>query len=421
MNTDLEARLAAALRARTDLVTPESLPPITVPEATVTPLVRRPIVWVAGAAAAAVVVALPFALAGRHTDTTPSPAPTGPTTSESPSAARVIGDVDGDGNDDWVTLEDGTLSVLLASSNSGQPLTATVPASYSIAGLVMLDNTGAHPVMVHELADAQIFRVTEAGLTEVTMPGGTMEEPFTGNDWQMWSITDGRLLSGDLPLTPGSEAGVPAQGWRMDQDGYLQSTYLGELCWQTQEHLASCGGGAGLVDQDNLQVSLFPESEVVPAGGSMPIAIDGGGGPGTVTLDGSTLTVDFPGGSPAEHVNIPGEGTNELLKSLVPGGEVPGIVVRQTQSDGYVVFTIVTWRAGHLTVLDTGTQISSWDDHHSWLSSTGHLLTLSPRINGDGAAVQEWQLSDTGVKAVDLQSPDGRTWICFDDTSYDAC
>ena len=38
---------------------------------------------------------------------------------------------------------------------------------------------------------------------------------------------------------------------------------------------------------------------------------------------------------------------------------------------------VVTWRNGHLTLLDTGEQTYAGDDQFTWLSSSGYLLTSS--------------------------------------------
>jgi hypothetical protein len=378
-------------------------------------------VW-AVAAAACVALAVPFAVSNldRGSDDI-SPAPT--TTPTSP-AASLTGDLDGDGTDETVTIDEhGKLSVVLASSDSGTPLTADAGADGStLVGLVSVDDSGAMSVVADDRGTGRVFRVTADGLVQVEVKDGQSFYPFTHNEeGQTWWVADGRLLTGvDIGVAPI----WAAKDWTLNAGGELDATELGEYCVEGQADPAPCGGGAGVVDGDGLQVALFPESSVVPDGESLPIAIDGGGGPGTITLDGSTLTVDFPGGSPAEQVTIPGKGTNQLLSSFVPGVEVPGIVVRQTQSDGYVVFTIVTWRAGHLTVLDSGDQISSWDDHTSWLSTNGRLFTMSPDVNGDAASLQQWSMTETGVVAHDVTAPDGTRQICFgegDPTPYDAC
>jgi len=424
MSTDLETRLSAALHAKADLVTPDSLPPLEVPDAPVVPLVRRPGTWLVAAAASAALLTLPFVL-GDATDRTEGPPSTqGPNPTASTGPTALTGDLDGDGYDETVTIDEhGVLSVILASSNSGTPLTADAGADGStLVGPVQLDDSGADAVVADDRGTGRVFRVTADGLVQVEVVGGQFYYPFTHNEeGQTWWVADGRLLTG-------VDVGVPpiwlAKDWMLNAGGKLDATELGEYCAEGKADPAPCGGGAGVVDADGLQVSLFPKSHVVPDGQSLPIAIDGGGGPGTITLNGSKLTVDFPGGSPAESVTIPGAGTNELLSSFMPGVEVPGIVVRQTRTDGYVVFRIVTWRAGQLTVLDSGEQISSWDDHTSWLSTNGHLFTLSPDINGDGASLQQWSMTETGVVADDLTAADGSRWICFgegDPAPYDAC
>jgi len=423
MSTDLETRLSAALHARADLVTPDSLPPLEVPDAPVVPLVRRPATWVFAAAACAALLTLPFVLrdAAERTEQPPSTQGPSPTTSTGPT--ELTGDLDGDGTDETVTIDEhGMLSVVLASSNSGTPLTADAGADGStLFGLVSLDDSGADAVVADDRGTGRVFRVTADGLVQVEVVGGQFFYPFSHNEeGQTWWVAGDELLTA---VDTGQPPIWQADDWTLNAGGKLDSTRLGEYCSGSPDP-APCGGGAGVVDQDGLQVGLFPESGVVPAGQSLPISIDGGGGPGTITLDGSTLTVDFPGGSPAQQVTIPGEGTNQLLSSFMPGGEVPGIVVRRTGADGYVVFTIVTWRSGELTVLDSGEQVSSWDDHRSWLSTNGRLFTMSPSVSADGASLQQWSMTETGVVAHDVTAPDGKRWICFgegDPAPYDAC
>ena len=413
MSTEIEDRLTAALGARAEQVTAADLPPLVVPGATVVPFVRRPLVW-AVAAAACVALAVPFVVenldrGGDNISPAPSPDATTPTF----FGASLTGDLDGDGTDETVSIDEhGIISVVLASSSSGTPLTADAGADGStLVALVKLDDSGAQSVFTGDRGGTgRVFRVTGDGLVQVEAEGGGPH----------WFPQRGELLTA---ARTGIAHIMSMDSWRLMPNGKLGPVPLGEYCDFEIGAPRPCGNGDG-VTSDGLQVALFPESNVVPDGQSLPIAIDGGGGPGTITLDGSALTVDFPGGSPAEQVTIPGQGTNKLLSSFMPGVEVPGIVVRQTRSDGYVVFTIVTWRAGHLTVLDTGEQISSWDDHTSWMSTTGRLFTMSPDVNGDGASVQQWSMTETGVVAQDVTAPDGRRQICFgegDPPTYDAC
>jgi len=429
--TDLETRLSAALHAKADLVTPESLPPLAMPEPRVVPFVRRPATWAVAAAASAVLIALPFVLQGSDERSERPPATEGPTPTGTATTTELTGDLDGDGYDETITLQDGTLSVVLASSNSGQPLTAVVPAGYTLAGLIRLDDSRAHQVVVHELADALIFRVTAAGLTQVTSPGGEMYEPFVGNDSQAWVIEGDQLLSAQLPMSADDRIGMAAQRWIIDNRGDLSSTLLGELCWSADsEHLRPCGGGSGVVAGDPaLQVALFPRAtEVIHSGESFPIAIDGGGGPGTVSLDGSTVSVDFPGGSPAQEVTIPGPGSIAVYTTFLPGVEVPGIVVRQTRAGGFDWFYVVSWSAGELTLLEPGSvpegvsnQFYSGDDQSMWLSEAGHLLMSWPSQVGNGNYVVRWTLDQATLTAQFVTTPEGDRQICMEPPSYGGC
>jgi hypothetical protein len=425
MNTELENRLSAALRARTDLVTPESLPPLEVPEARVVPFVRRPAPWLIAAAACAALIALPFILNGGSDRAELPPASPGPTETTTPAA--LTGDLDGDGTDETVTIDQhGVISVVLASSDSGTPVTADAGADGStLAGLVRIDDSGADAVVADDGGTGRVFRVTADGLVQVDVVGGQDFNPFTHNeDGATWAVLGNALITASATA---DKAVFDARTWRLNPRGLLDSTYIGRVCsGATAGIIAYCGGGSGVVVGD-LQVALFPEAtDVIHSGQSFPIAIDGGGGPGTVSLDGSTHSVDFPGGSPAEQVTIPGTGNTTVYTTLMPGTEVPGIVVRQTRTGGFDFFLIVTWRGGHLTLLDTGDQTYSGDDQFTWLSSTGGLFTLWPNPSADGDHVKMWSMdSQTGLTTQDVTNPDGSRLICFDMTAdpvtYAAC
>lgn len=423
---DLETRLTAALQARAEQVTPESLPPLAVPEPRVVPFVRRPATWAVAAAAAAVLIALPFVLGGTTHRSERPPTTEGPSPTETATPSQLTGDLDGDGYTETVSIDEhGVISVVLASSSSGTPLTVDAGADgTTIAGLASIDpaHPKAHAILSVDHGLGQVFRVTDAGLTEVLVRGEEDYETFTAENGMLWGVADDRLLIA-------YDTGVPnvwvTMRYLLGDDGKLDTTTLGELCVEGDALPVPCGGGAGVVEpDDNYQVPLFPRAtDSVRPGGSMPIAIDGGGEPGQITLDGSKLTVDWPGGSPAESVTIPGEGSNELLSTLMSGTEVPGIVVLQTHEDGYKYYLLVTWRAGHLTLLDTGGQTYAGDDQNTWLSTTGRLFTAWPDQSSSGSFVKEWKMTETGVESREITNADGSKVICFGPgaNEYDAC
>ena len=114
----VEERLDAALHARADQLTPEDLTPIAVPKARRS---RRPVLLAAAAAAAVVaaVVAVPLIGDGSR-EVRPAPAPkqtSDPTPAQGTRSLTV--DLDGDGRQDRVRLEDGGISVALESGTGG--------------------------------------------------------------------------------------------------------------------------------------------------------------------------------------------------------------------------------------------------------------------------------------------------------------
>ena len=429
---DLETRLSAALHARADLVTPDSLRPLEVPDAPVVPLVRRRATWVLAAAACAALLTLPFVLrdAAERTEQPPSTEGPSPTTSTGPT--ELTGDLDGDGYDETVTMDGhGVLSVVLASSSSGTPLTADAGADGStLVGLVKLDSSGAESVATDDRGTGRIFHITQDGLVEVVAVEGEASYPFTHDEpGQAW------FINGDAFMTSFQDVGVPAaygRVWQLNAQGRLRGTWFGEMCPNVQlGHPETCGGGSGVVSsQPGIgQVALYPKaSETIHTGQSFPISIDGGGGPGTVSLDGSTLSVDFPGGSPAQRVTIPGEGGNVVYTTFMPGIEVPGIVVRQTRAGGFDWYYVVSWVAGELTVMDTSnvpdgvsSETYSGDDQATWFSATGHLFTSWPSQNGTGNFIVMRSLGPTGLSGEFVTAPDGNREICLDPPAYGAC
>ena len=156
MSRAIEDRLVAALEARAELVGPEDLGPIQVPDRPRRP--RRGVVLLLAAAASAVAVGAPFVLGGGGAS--PEPDPTGPSSvvsspsepapsesapSESapPTASsdlvvadRQRADVDGDGRPDEVRLmldsaqEEPAAGVVEVSLAAGGTVSAEVPLGY---------------------------------------------------------------------------------------------------------------------------------------------------------------------------------------------------------------------------------------------------------------------------------------------------
>jgi len=441
MSTEIEDRLTAALGARAEQVTHADLPPLVVPEATVVPFVRRPVVWGLAAAACAA-LAVPFVVTNhdRGTDNiAPAPSPTSDVTPA--PVASLTGDLDGDGTDETVSIDaHGTLSVVLASSNSGTPLTADAGADGStLVGLASIDDSGAQSVVTDDRGTGRVFRVTADGLTQVEVEGGQFYYPFTRTDpgmtWWVADITPERPEPGSQLWTAAGIGEGPfwdASSWALNSAGHLQSTAVGDFCAATGATPAPCGGHTGVTvgtGKGQRQVALLPEATaVIGDGGSFPISIDGGGGPGTVRLQGDTVSVDFPGGSPAQQVAIPGQGDLVVYRNLVGGSEVPGILVRRT-SGSTETFFVVSWRAGDLVILDVPSGVptlATHDDQTTWLSANGHLFTRwqdFPSILGK--AIVMWSLDGTaGLTSQQVFGPGNDEAICIDSVDppdYEGC
>lgn len=208
MNRSIEDRLVAALEARAELVTPEDLGPIQVPDCPRRPRRRAAVLLLVAAASAAVVVT-PFVLGGgggaapepdpagppsvgvsettESSPTTESTAPSEPSTQPSTQPGDVVvsgrqrADVDADGRPDDVQVlldsptpdepGDGLVEVSLATGGTG---TAEMPFGYPPTLLPALDinGDGREQVLLSHTAggdEAQLLVYTwhEGGLIRV--------------------------------------------------------------------------------------------------------------------------------------------------------------------------------------------------------------------------------------------------------------
>lgn len=160
MSRSIEDRLVAALEARAELVTPEDLGPMVVPDRR-----RRGVVLLLAAAAVAAVAAAPFVLDGGGGASEPGPVappsvgvpePSEPEPTEAPTepsdvvvVERQRADVDGDGRPDRVRVllhslstdepAEGSVAVSLAAGGTG---VAAVPFGYAPELLPAVDVNG---------------------------------------------------------------------------------------------------------------------------------------------------------------------------------------------------------------------------------------------------------------------------------------
>jgi len=374
------------------------------------------------AAATVAALALPFVLDEGTDRISPAPAPTYVTRYPMPI---VDTDVDGDGANDTVDVDGhGTLSILLASSSSGTPLTADAGADgTTLVGLVPVGDSATPPMMIvtDDHGAGRIFHVAGGELVQTDDAGDWFDHrfPMTAEGQTWWVGPEGLLTGFDTgPIWLATK-------WTLNTRGKLDSISIGEYC-DAALYPEPCGGGAGVVLPHEGQIALYPEAtDVIRSGESTPIAIDGGGGAGTLSLDGSTVTVDFPGGSPAQQVTVPGEGQNTVFTTFMAGIEVPGIVVRQARAGGYEFYYVISWRDGELTLLldenGRSDQLYAGDDQYTWFSTTGRLFTRWPAQTSAGEFIVSWDFSQQAWLArVDVTNADGSRDICVDATTKPA-
>lgn len=429
--TDLETRLSAALQARADLVTPESLPPLAVPEPRVVPFVRRPATWAVAAAASAVLIALPFVFAnsGNPSDMQPAPAPT-PTETTTPAA--LSGDVDGDGYDETVTIDGhGVISVVLFSSSSGTPLTVDAGADGSaLVGLAWLGDSPA--VVADDHGTGRVFRVTADGLVQVEVEGGQSDYPFTENDPERtWFVEGGQLFT----AVPGEETIRYAAAWELNAQGRLVDRPVGEYCYDSAAgHPKPCGGRDGVVSGDPpRQIALFPEAEPLAPGQTFHGGVYEGDA--IVSLDGTVVSIRIGDNPPYTFDLGPGTGYRLYPVTLSSNSDATAVVVSQTDG-AQTTYRVVGWQAGELVEylppnLGGGGLVPpdpiTMADQVTWVSVTGRLFTRYPDPDEiAGEHVVRWSLDQApGLTAEPVEPQDPGTLVCFDTSNnpptYNGC
>jgi hypothetical protein len=275
MSRLIEDRLAAALDARAELVTPQDLRPLEVP----TPRRRPPVgVLLLAAAASAAVIATPFLLED-GSRTTPSPGPAGspsagvsepaePEPSEAsetpavPADAIVVdrqrADVDGDGRPDKVRLlshstypedpAEGSVEVTLASGGTG---VAAVPFGYpGLKPAFDINGDGREQVLLShteggDAAQLLVYTWHEGGLVLTQQEGKAPLGFEEGGTYVAGYYTDDRgLISWESRDAGGATFEVDEWSWAVDGER-LVPTPAGTRCKDIgQEPPRPCGDGS---------------------------------------------------------------------------------------------------------------------------------------------------------------------------------
>lgn len=448
----LEERLGSALNARADLVQPEDLRPALLPGHT--PGWRRPAVYALAAAAAVGVIAVPFAFQGLTGDSDrPSPPPG--EQSVVPVVEEVVGDVDGDGYEDTVSLRDGELAVVLASSSSGKPLTLGYPGG-RLLGLADLDLTGQGIVLSvpakqrSQAGDRDVLVLTWRGdgVREVVQPG----LPLSLSEFRTVWIADGWLYSGQYDeSTPGP--GVRVQSFRqVVTDGSLGRQDAGTWCWDRArepqprvcsspgEFAPDVGSKAGLP-------TLYPELDVryLAADSSVWTATDVDQGllsvafSGTVSKAQSTvgdgvLDLVVSRSGVQDRIGLPGGSVPEVRKTLVTLGDGDvGILVQRPSDDGSQI-SVYGFAGGRLRLVEATTTAAPLGEgvwgadqrgYHSWVTSEGRLFTRLETLSDAGRyEVWEWRLAGEPGVGTSLVA-DSLGEVCIDEQAdpvrYGAC
>jgi hypothetical protein len=251
MSTVIEDRLAAALKARAELVQPDDFDHLSLRPPVSTPIWRRPVLVGLVAAAAAAAVAVPLVVTRDHSAEHPR------SSSELPKPVHTLsGDVDGDGQVDRLGATGRTLTVTLA-ADPAHPLTTRVP---HLAGLIGLADTGTPGRGILVATSGTTFN--DRNWVAYAVRGGrlrvvTAQSPGSGPAFGTrlvaypshaisWITSEGAVLSGALdPAQDGQQKRAVQVSRYLPRHGALVQKRVGTWCWDsaTSSVPAPCPAG----------------------------------------------------------------------------------------------------------------------------------------------------------------------------------
>jgi hypothetical protein len=254
MSTVIEDRLTTALRARAELVQPEDLRHLALPQPESLRWRRPAVIALVAAAVAAVVV--PLVLKGNHSpDHHPLPSDHFPMPTPTPTKT-LSGDVDGDGRPDRVRVSGHTLTVTLA-ADPAHPLTQSIKHLVGLAGLAHVGTPGLGILSVQSNGPGVIWGITglrngklgvlsqNFGEPTVGHPQGTDLSVVPGNAFS-WITPTGVPMSGLLdPMQRGQQKLAVRVTRFAPKHGDLAASATVDWCWDvvTQKVPAPCPAG----------------------------------------------------------------------------------------------------------------------------------------------------------------------------------
>jgi hypothetical protein len=396
---------------------------------------RRTAVVCGIAAACAVAIAAPFALRGGHHATPPRSAPTSPA---SPSKAQqaphgaLVGDVDGNGWPDTVSLT--SRGVLKVALDSGTTVRQLISGDSSLEGLVHVGTPGADiatSVPAHGSGGSQWSVWHLLGTTLSTVPLRHHAQVGTDRDSLVAWVADGTLYDGSLDeLQKGQDrVAVLGRSWMLDGDG-LAPDRAGVWCWDrtTGAPPSRCAPGQDWTPDVGPHGDL-PAMQPIGAtwfkGATAPV-VDGADSwtlvratpPGPADTPNTDLVLRSAGTT--TRVRVP-HGWPPVLRArpVTPGGQ-HGVLISQEggDSDTWRVFVDHDGRPVELPTdgpvsLGGGFTSGSAAAYVSWVSRAGQVFTRVGTGDLGRYRVYEW-VPDSGSPLPVLRARDLGT-VCIDD------
>ncbi|MFN8195322.1 MAG: hypothetical protein U0R80_13680 [Nocardioidaceae bacterium] len=426
--TPLEARLAAALAARAELVQPEVLTARSAlsdgPSAP-----SRAWWYVAAAAGLALAVGVTVvAVRGGGRDDS------GPVIDVPGTRGAIFADVDGDGERDRLSIDGDTLRIELA---SGDVAAAHLPADARLLGAAhvaaggVTGSAGSEIVVIVPAPEkAWDLRLFDVNGTEVSrlVDGPTRQVTATSTFW----IAQGRLFAGrwDAADDPGAR-GVQAATLQAGIDS-LFFTEVGEWCWDSESQRAPgvCGpGGAPAVsngDDEDLP-TLFPAADerwIRPGGPTLHVKVRGSGLGSDIRAslrpraEGAELDVQYERGGYVWRADVPGpDPALADISRIFP----MFVVASHPDEDRRIQVYALTGSLGPLALRGgppvlSGTPAGESASYDFWVSEEGGMFSRRAVSGQDGRfEVWRWSLGSVKHTAVLQAQPLGE--VCIDLTA----
>jgi hypothetical protein len=396
--------------------------------------VRRTAVVGGIALACAIAIAVPFALRGGHDATPPRSAPTSPPSTPKAQHGAILGDVDGNGLPDQVSLS--ARGVLEVALDSGTTVRHLIPGDSRLEGLVHVGTPGSdiatsQPTRGSRGSDWSVWHLLGTSLS--TVPMRHHASLGSDRDSQVTWVADATLYDGTLDDLQKSQdqVAVLSRSWRLDRGG-LAPSRAGVWCWDrsADQPPARCTPGQDWTPDVGPHGDL-PAMQPIGAtwfrGATAPV-VDG--------ADSWTLVrATPPGPAEAPRMDLVLRSAVTSARVLVPRGWPPvlraqpispgalhGVLISQEggDSDTWRVYVDHGGRPVELptdgpVALGGGFTRDADSVYISWVSHAGQVFTRVGTSDLGRYRVYEWEpVAATGSSLPVLRARDLGI-VCFDD------